>query len=128
MILPDDVVVYPAHGAGSACGKNMSKETTDLLGHQKKVNYALRENMTREEFIKEVTDGLVAPPQYFPLNVMLNKQGYDSIDEVLARGQHALDPAAFELAANETGALLLDTTRVLRFCKRLHPKFYQYWN
>ncbi len=109
MILPDDVVVYPAHGAGSACGKNMSKETTDLLGNQKKFNYALRANMTRAEFVKEVTDGLVAPPQYFPLNVMLNKKGYDSIDEVLTRGQHALSPAAFELAANETGALLLDT-------------------
>ena len=121
MILPDDVVVYPAHGAGSACGKNMSKETTDLLGHQKKVNYALRENMTREEFIKEVTDGLVAPPQYFPLNVMLNKQGYDSIDEVLARGQHALDPAAFELAANETGALLLDTRDAQVFAKGFIP-------
>lgn len=121
MILPDDVVVYPAHGAGSACGKNMSKETTDLLGHQKKVNYALRENMTREEFIKEVTDGLVSPPQYFPLNVMLNKQGYDSIDEVLARGQHALEPAAFELAANETGALLLDTRDAQVFAKGFIP-------
>lgn len=109
MPLPDDIIVYPAHGAGSACGKNMSKETTDTLGHQKAVNYALRADMTKEEFIKEVTTGLVAPPAYFPLNVMLNIQGYDSIDEVLKRGQQALSPAAFETAATETGALILDT-------------------
>lgn len=109
MTLPDDVIVYPAHGAGSACGKNMSKETTDTLGHQKAVNYALRADMTKEEFIKEVLTGLVAPPAYFPLNVMLNIQGYDSIDDVLKRGQQALSPDAFETAANETGALLLDT-------------------
>lgn len=107
--LPDSVIVYPAHGAGSACGKNMSKETTDTLGNQKKMNYALRADMTREEFIKEVTTGLVAPPAYFPLNVMLNIQGYERIDEVLRRGQQALSPDAFETAANETGALILDT-------------------
>jgi rhodanese-related sulfurtransferase len=109
MPLADDITVYPAHGAGSACGKNMSKETTDTLGHQKQTNYALRANMTKEEFIKEVTTGLVAPPAYFPLNVMLNIQGYESIDKVLERGQHALSPDAFEAAANETGALILDT-------------------
>src|SRR5688572_4788036 len=109
MPLADDIIVYPAHGAGSACGKNMSKETTDTLGHQKQTNYALRSTMTKEEFIHEVTSGLVPPPAYFPLNVMMNIQGYDSIDTVLARGQHALDPQAFETAANETGALLLDT-------------------
>ncbi len=109
MPLADDITVYPAHGAGSACGKNMSKETTDTLGNQKKTNYALRANMTKEEFIKEVTTGLVAPPAYFPLNVMMNIQGYDSIDKVLERGQHALSPDAFETAANETGALVLDT-------------------
>lgn len=109
MPLADDLIVYPAHGAGSACGKNMSKETTDTLGHQKETNYALRANMTREEFIKEVTDGLLPPPSYFPLNVMLNKQGYDSIDDVLQRGQHAMSPNVFETAANETGALILDT-------------------
>lgn len=108
MPLPDQIIVYPAHGAGSACGKNMSKETSDTLGHQKAVNYALQD-MTKEEFIKEVTNGLTTPPAYFPLNVMMNKQGYDSIDDVLARGQHALDPDAFEEAANETGALILDT-------------------
>ncbi|MBL0268953.1 MAG: MBL fold metallo-hydrolase [Chitinophagaceae bacterium] len=109
MPLADDIIVYPAHGAGSACGKNMSKETTDTLGHQKETNYALRSDMTKEEFIKEVTTGLVAPPAYFPLNVMMNIQGYDSIDKVLERGQHALSPDAFEVAANETGALVLDT-------------------
>ncbi len=109
MPLADDIIVYPAHGAGSACGKNMSKETTDTLGNQKKNNYALRPDMTREEFVREVTAGLMPPPAYFPLNVMMNKEGYDSIDEVLKRGQHALSPESFEVAANETGALILDT-------------------
>jgi hydroxyacylglutathione hydrolase len=121
MTLPDEVIVYPAHGAGSACGKNMSKETTDTLGNQKKTNYALRANMTKEEFIKEVTDGLVAPPAYFPLNVMMNIQGYDSIDKVLERGQHALSPDAFEAAANETGALILDTRAPQTFATGFVP-------
>ena len=121
MILPDDIIVYPAHGAGSACGKNMSKETSDTLAHQKQTNYALRANMTKEEFVKEVTDGLMPPPQYFPLNVMMNKQGYDSIDEVLERGQHALSPQAFEAAANETGALILDTHDPQVFAKGFIP-------
>ena len=107
--LNDDIVVYPAHGAGSACGKNMSKETTDTLGNQKKTNYALRPDMTRNEFIKEVTEGLTPPPAYFPLNVQMNREGYESFDSVLAKGTQALDPSAFEAAANETGALLLDT-------------------
>jgi hydroxyacylglutathione hydrolase len=121
MPLADDIIVYPAHGAGSACGKNMSKETTDTLGHQKQTNYALRANMTREEFIKEVTEGLATPPAYFPLNVMLNKQGYESIDEVMKRGQHALSPEAFETAANETGALVLDTRDPQVFAKGFIP-------
>lgn len=121
MILPDDVIVYPAHGAGSACGKNMSKETSDTLGHQKAFNYALRADMTKEEFIKEVTDGLMPPPQYFPLNVMMNKQGYDNIEKVLERGQHALNPIAFETAANETGALVLDTRDAQVFAKGFIP-------
>ena len=121
MPLADDIIVYPAHGAGSACGKNMSKETTDTLGHQKETNYALRANMTKEEFIKEVTTGLVAPPAYFPLNVMLNIQGYESIDKVLERGQHALSPEAFETAANETGALILDTRDPQTFAKGFVP-------
>lgn len=121
MPLADDIIVYPAHGAGSACGKNMSKETTDTLGHQKESNYALRANMTKAEFVKEVTSGLMPPPAYFPLNVMMNKQGYDSIDEVLKRGQHALSPAAFEVAANETGALILDTRDPQVFAKGFVP-------
>ncbi len=121
MPLPDDITVYPAHGAGSACGKNMSKETTDTLGHQKETNYALRANMTKEEFIKEVTTGLTAPPAYFPLNVMLNIQGYESIDKVLERGQHALSPEAFETAATETSALILDTRDPQTFAKGFVP-------
>lgn len=121
MPLDNDIIVYPAHGAGSACGKNMSKETTDTLGHQKQINYALRADMTKEEFIKEVTTGLVAPPAYFPLNVMMNIQGYDSIDKVLERGQHALSPEAFEAAANETSALVLDTRDPQTFAKGFVP-------
>lgn len=121
MPLADDIIVYPAHGAGSACGKNMSKETTDTLGNQKKTNYALRANMTKEEFITEVTTGLVAPPAYFPLNVMLNIEGYESIDKVLERGQHALSPEAFETAANETSALILDTRDPQTFAKGFVP-------
>ncbi len=121
MTLPDDILVYPAHGAGSACGKNMSKETYDTLGHQKEVNYALRKNMSKQEFIQEVTNGLMPPPAYFPQNVMLNKQGYDSISDVLKRGTQALTPAAFEAAANETGALLLDTRDPQTFAKGFIP-------
>jgi hydroxyacylglutathione hydrolase len=118
--LADDIIVYPAHGAGSACGKNMSKETTDTLGHQKATNYALQE-MTKEEFKKQVLTGLVAPPSYFPMNVLMNIQGYDSISDVLKRGQHALSPAAFEAAANETGALILDTRNPEDFAKGFIP-------
>jgi glyoxylase-like metal-dependent hydrolase (beta-lactamase superfamily II)/rhodanese-related sulfurtransferase len=121
MPLADNIIVYPAHGAGSACGKNMSKETSDTLGNQKKHNYALRADMTKEEFIAEVLNGLAAPPSYFPLNVMMNIQGYDSIDKVLERGQHALSPAAFEAAANETNALILDTRDAQSFAKGFVP-------
>ncbi len=121
MPLADELIVYPAHGAGSACGKNMSKETSDTLGHQKVVNYALRANMTKEEFIKEVLTGLTAPPQYFPLNVMMNIHGYDSINEVIERGTHALSVDAFETAANETGALILDTRDPQVFAKGFIP-------
>ena len=99
----------------------MSKETTDTLGNQKKNNYALRADMTKEEFIKEVTNGLAAPPAYFPLNVMLNIQGYESIDKVLERGQQALSPDAFETAANETGALILDTRAPQTFAPGFIP-------
>jgi glyoxylase-like metal-dependent hydrolase (beta-lactamase superfamily II)/rhodanese-related sulfurtransferase len=121
MPLADDIIVYPAHGAGSACGKNMSKETTDTLGNQKKTNYALNPALTREAFIQEVLTGLVAPPAYFPLNVLMNIKGYDSIDEVLKRGQHKLSAAAFEAAANETGALVLDTREAEAFAKKFIP-------
>ncbi|SNS36551.1 Glyoxylase, beta-lactamase superfamily II [Belliella buryatensis] len=120
MPLSDDLIVYPAHGAGSACGKNMSKETSDTLGNQKKTNYALQE-MTKEEFIKEVTTGLTPPPAYFPQNVMMNIEGYDSIDDVLERGVRPLSPAAFEAAANETGAVLLDTRDAQVFAKGFIP-------
>ncbi len=108
MTLADDVIVYPGHGAGSACGKNMSKETVGTIGEQKQINYALRADMTKAEFVEEVTDGLVAPPAYFPLNVMMNKNGYESIDEVIKRGTLALNPTEFEVAANETDAMILD--------------------
>lgn len=121
MSLPDDVTVYPAHGAGSACGKNMSKETVDSLGHQKATNYALRANMTKAEFVKEVTSGLMPPPAYFPLNVAMNKNGYDSIDAVIQRGTHALSPRAFETAATETGALVLDTRDPQKFSEGFVP-------
>ena len=121
MPLSNDIIVYPAHGAGSACGKNMSKETMDSLGHQKQTNYALRADMTKDEFIKEVTAGLVEPPAYFPLNVMLNIQGYESIDKVLARGLNGLSPDAFETAANDTGALMLDVRPAQEFAKAFVP-------
>ena len=107
MTLADDVIVYPAHGAGSACGKNMSKETVSTIGEQKINNYALRSNMTEEEFVKEVTDGLLPPPAYFPMNVKLNKEGYENVEKIIAAAQ-ALDALAFEAAANETDALILD--------------------
>ena len=109
MPLSDDLIVYPNHGAGSACGKKMSKETTDTLGNQKKTNYALRADMTKEEFKKELLTGLTTPPGYFPQNVLMNIKGYDSIDDVMVRGKKPLSPDAFEAAANETGALILDT-------------------
>lgn len=121
MPLPDDIIVYPAHGAGSACGKKMSIETTDTLGHQKQTNYALDPTLTKERFKALVLEGLVAPPGYFPLNVLMNKQGYDSIDKVLKRGQLALSPAAFEAAANETNALILDTRHAKDFAKGFIP-------
>ncbi len=108
MTLPDHVIVYPAHGAGSACGKKMMKVTVDTLGNQKEVNYALRSDMTKEEFIKEVTDGLLPPPGYFPANVKLNKEGYQHIDQVLSDGLRQLAPAEFESIANESGARMLD--------------------
>lgn len=121
MNLPNDVIVYPAHGAGSACGKNMSKETFDTLGHQKEVNYALRVDMTKQEFINEVTDGLLPPPSYFPLNVKMNKEGYDNIEDVIQQGTRALSPNEFEKLANETGALVLDVRNQIEFSKGFIP-------
>ena len=121
MTLPDEVLVYPAHGAGSACGKNMSSETWDTLGNQKQTNYALRADMTKAEFIKEVTDGLMPPPQYFSLNAQLNKNGYGSIDAVMKKGTKALSPRAFEAAANETDALILDVRDKTEFVKGFIP-------
>ncbi|NKI28001.1 MBL fold metallo-hydrolase [Arenibacter sp. 6A1] len=122
MTLSDDVIVYPAHGAGSACGKNMMKETVDTLGNQKKMNYALRADMTKEEFVKEVTDGLLPPPKYFPLNVQMNKEGYEDIAEVLERGTTALTPEEFEEAANATDAVILDVRHQSEFVKGYVPR------
>ena len=117
MPLADDITVYPAHGAGSACGKKMMKETVDTLGNQKKVNYALREDMTKEEFVNEVIDGLLPPPQYFPENVRLNKSGYEDIDEVMAKGKVPLSPSKFEDIANQSGAVILDVRSADEFSK-----------
>ncbi len=121
MPLSDDLIVYPNHGAGSACGKMMSKETTDTLGHQKKVNYALRPDMGKEEFIKELLTGLTAPPAYFPKNVLMNIKGYESLDTIMDRATTPYSPEAFEAVANETGALVLDTRNAADFAKGFIP-------
>src|SRR5574343_536646 len=121
MPLSDELIVYPNHGAGSACGKKMSKETTDTLGNQKRTNYALRADMTREEFVKELLTGLTNPPGYFPKNVLMNIQGYESLDTVLERGNKALSVEEFELVANETHALVLDTRDPEVFAKGFIP-------
>jgi len=121
MPLSDEIIVYPNHGAGSACGKKMSKETTDTLGHQKQVNYALDPKLTKEQFVKEILSGLVPPPGYFPQNVLLNIGGYESLDTVLQRGTKALSPAEFETAANLTDALILDTRDANIFAKSFIP-------
>ncbi|WP_419211971.1 MBL fold metallo-hydrolase [Maribacter sp. X9] len=121
MPLSDDLIIYPNHGAGSACGKMMSKETTDTLGHQKKVNYALRPDMGKEEFIKELLTGLTAPPAYFPKNVLMNIQGYESLDTIMDRAATPYSPETFEAVANETGALVLDTRNAFDFAKGFIP-------
>jgi glyoxylase-like metal-dependent hydrolase (beta-lactamase superfamily II)/rhodanese-related sulfurtransferase len=121
MPLADDVIVYPGHGAGSACGKKMSKETEGTLGDQKMFNYALRADMTREEFVKEVTTGLVEPPQYFPKNAMMNKMGYESIDEVRERGVKPLTVKGFKAAWEMEEALVLDTRNKEKFAKGFIP-------
>jgi len=122
MTLPDDVIVYPAHGAGSACGKNMSKETVGTIGNQKETNYALRADMTEAEFIKEVTDGLLPPPAYFGMNVAMNKQGYESFETVLNNGMRAIAVNDFEAVVEETGALILDTRKNGAFAKGFIPQ------
>lgn len=118
--LSDDITVYPAHGAGSACGKNMQKETVDTLGNQKKTNYALNQP-SREAFIEAVLDGLSAPPKYFGMNVALNKGGYESFENVMNKGLNPLSPTDFETAAEETGALILDTRPAANFHKGFVP-------
>ncbi len=121
MPLADDVIVYPAHGAGSACGKNMMKETVDTLGNQKRMNYALNQP-NKEAFIKAVTDGLLPPPEYFGLNVAMNKKGYESFEAVLNHGMRALTPDEFEAAAENTEALILDTRDNSEFYKGFIPQ------
>ena len=122
MTLSDDVIVYPAHGAGSACCKNMSKETVSTIGEQKQHNYALRANMTETEFVTEVTDGLLPPPAYFGMNVAMNKSGIPSFENVLNNGMRALNASEFEVAADETGALILDTRDSSAFYKGHIPQ------
>jgi glyoxylase-like metal-dependent hydrolase (beta-lactamase superfamily II)/rhodanese-related sulfurtransferase len=122
MTLPDDVTVYPAHGAGSACGKNMSKETVSTIGNQKETNYALRADMTEDEFIKEVTDGLLPPPAYFGMNVAMNKKGYESFETVLNNGMRAVTVTDFEAVVEDTGALILDTRKNGAFAKGFIPQ------
>ena len=122
MPLANDVLVYPAHGAGSACGKNLNKETVGTIGDQKKTNYVLREDMTKKEFVEEVTNGLLPPPQYFPLNVKMNKEGYTDIDVILENGTKPLTPEDFEVIANETNALILDVRHQDDFTKGHIPK------
>jgi hydroxyacylglutathione hydrolase len=121
MTLSDDLIVYPNHGAGSACGKNMSKETTDTLGNQKKTNYALNPALTKEEFIKAVLDGLTPPPAYFPQNVMMNMNGYESIDSITEKASKPYNAEEFELMANETRATILDTRSSADFAKGFIP-------
>lgn len=122
MTLEDDVIVYPAHGAGSACGKNMSKETISTIGNQKATNYALRANMTEAEFITEVTEGLLPPPAYFGMNVAMNKKGSQSFETVLNNGMRAIHTIEFESVAEETGALILDTRNNKDFSKGFIPQ------
>lgn len=122
MPLADDVVVYPAHGAGSSCGKNLSKETVGTIGDQKKTNYALRADMSKEEFVKEVTDGLLPPPAYFPLNVKLNKEGYAAIDDVIKKGAVPLSTKEFETIVNETEAVMIDVRHQSEFIQGFIPQ------
>lgn len=121
MTLPDEVIVYPGHGAGSACGKKMAKETESTIGQQKQFNYALRADMTREEFVLEVTTGLVEPPQYFPKNAVMNRMGYDSFESVLQRGVVPRSTVEFDQLANQEEALILDVRHESEFVKGFIP-------
>ena len=122
MPLADDVIVYPAHGAGSACGKNMMKETVDTLGNQKIMNYALRANMTKQEFVKEVTEDLMPAPNYFPLNVKMNKEGYEDIDSIINRAVNPIPISKFENIANESAAIILDVRNQQDYAKGHIPR------
>lgn len=122
MTLADDIIVYPAHGAGSACGKNMSKETVSTIGEQKATNYALRANMTEAEFVQEVTEGLLPPPAYFGMNVAMNKKGIESFENVFNNGMRAINATDFEAITEETGALILDTRDNHDFAKGYVPQ------
>lgn len=119
--LADDIIIYPGHGAGSACGKNMSKETFDTLGHQKQTNYALRQGMIKKDFIDEVTSGLKEPPAYFPINVQMNRSGYDHLNSVLSKGTKALSLQQFETEAMKEDAILLDTRSPKSFAQGFIP-------
>lgn len=121
MTLADDVIVYPGHGAGSACGKNMSEETVGTIGHEKATNYALRADMTKEEFVEEVLKGILPPPQYFGKNAMLNKNGYQNFNNVLEKGNVALDAEAFKAKAEHEDALILDVRDEIAFANEHIP-------
>ena len=127
MTLEDSVIVYPAHGAGSACGKNLSKETVGTIGDQKNTNYALRSDMTKEEFVTEVLDGISPPPQYFAKNAKMNQSGYSDLEEVLSNGNTPLSAEAFEQLANSQKALVLDVRTQQDFCEKSHPGINFYW-
>jgi rhodanese-related sulfurtransferase len=120
--LSDDIIVYPGHGAGSACGKNMSKETTDTLGNQKKTNYALRPNLSQEQFVRELLDGLTPPPGYYPKNVLMNIQGYASLDSIIDKSKKPLSPFEFDAIANDTDAVILDVRHENDFIKCHIPR------
>ncbi|MEN9337163.1 MAG: hypothetical protein RLZZ500_2150 [Bacteroidota bacterium] len=121
MPLADDLIVYPNHGAGSACGKKMSKETTDTLGNQKATNYALNPALSEDEFVVQLLTGLTTPPKYFPENVLMNIKGYSSLDTILHQGQKAYDAKTFELIANETKAVIIDSRSAVEFAKGFIP-------
>jgi glyoxylase-like metal-dependent hydrolase (beta-lactamase superfamily II)/rhodanese-related sulfurtransferase len=121
MPLSDDVIVYPAHGAGSACGKKMSKETFSTLGIQKSNNYALDKSLKKEEFINDLTEGLESPPTYFPMNVKMNQEGYNHIENVLRKNLNPFDPDEFEKLANQSGVLILDVRNQIQFAEEHIP-------